>query len=51
LIECQVRDCRNNDRGEESICKLKPDDIRLNSRGNCMSYILDMEWLRESWWG
>ena len=50
MVGCLVDDCQRNDR-EKAVCRLAPDDIELDDKGNCMSYLRDMEYLRKKWWG
>ena len=44
--ECLVDDCKFNDR-ENKKCKF--DAIMLDGKGNCRSYVRDMEYLRNKW--
>jgi len=50
MVGCLVDDCQHNDR-EKNVCRLAPDGVELNVWGNCISYLIDMEYLKKKWWG
>ena len=48
IVSYQVNDCRHN-RRDNNTCRLNT--ILIGDRKECQRYVLDMDYLREKWWG